>query len=109
MAPPSCPHRWRSCARVTADIAGTAIASISPATARAMPISIKVIPRGGRISLLSGHRCAGRVAAVHADVVAAALRLVRAVRIDVIALAVADIAVLAAPRILMEILYIFRD
>src|SRR5437870_20072 len=44
MAPASWPLFCRNCARVTADKAGIATASIRPATQRATPISINVMP-----------------------------------------------------------------
>src|SRR5262249_6475128 len=91
IAPASWPLFCRSCARVTADMAGIAIASIRPATHRATPISISVMPRW-----LLG-RSGRSFAAVDGDVVAAALGLVGAVGVDVVALAGADVAVVRAP------------
>src|SRR3954463_10980444 len=107
MPPASWPLRCRSWARVTADKAGRAMASISPATARATPISISVIPlwRRPRIrSLLPRRRRPGGIAAVDGDVVAAALRLVGPIGVDVESFARPDVGVLAAPGILVQIL-----
>src|SRR3954463_2672776 len=107
MPPASWPLRCRSWARVTADKAGRAMASIRPATARATPISISVIPlcRRPRIrSLLPRRRRPGGIAAVDGDVVAAALGLVGPVGVDVESFAGPDVGVLAAPRILVQIL-----
>src|SRR4051812_48046176 len=84
-------------------MAGMARAISPAAIAMAMPTSMSVIPRArmGRLLLLGGR--APALAAVHRDVVAAALRLVRAVRVHVVTLARADEGVLGAPRILVDL------
>src|SRR5947208_1611313 len=88
-------------------MAGIATASIRPATQRATPISISVMPRADRMFLLAG---SGRaLPAVNRDVVAAALRLVLAIGIDVVAFTGADVAVLRTPRVLVYFLDVLGD
>src|SRR5712671_5098488 len=103
MPPASCPDFCRSCTRATLEMAGTASA-ISPATmASAMPISSNVIPRA-RTPLLASLRGGRRaLAAVDGDVVASALRLVRAVGVHVVSVAGLEILVLVPPRGLAQI------
>src|SRR5438876_6637344 len=112
MAPASWPLFCRSCARVTADSAGTATASIRAATARATLISTSVMPRSGcaRIPMLLPRRGGpGGVAAVHGDVVPAPLRLVGTERIDVVALAGAEVGVVLAPGVLAELAHVLGE
>src|SRR5947209_2886315 len=84
-------------------MAGIAMASRPAAIAMAMPISINVMPRARIGSFLLGGGAPRRFTAVDGDVVGAALRLVRTVRIDVVSLAGADERVVAAPGILVDL------
>src|SRR5438132_1549499 len=104
MAPASWPLFCRNCARVTADMAGIATASMRPATHRATPISISVMPRSMCLFAGSGRA----LPAVNGDVVAAALGFVGSIGVDVVAFAGADVGVVGPPRILVQVLDVFR-
>src|SRR5438067_12942881 len=102
MAPASWPLFCRNCARVTADRAGIATASIRPAAQRATPISISVMPRSMCLFAGSGRA----LPAVDGDVVAAALGLVGAVGVDVVAVTSSHVQVIATPRVLVNFLQV---
>src|SRR5438128_1614726 len=104
MPPASCPLFCRSCTRATLEMAGTARARSPAAIASAMPISISVMPRARTLLLRSLRRGGGdALAAVHGDVVAAALRLVGPVRVHVVAVPGLEVLVVHLPGVLVDL------